>query len=74
MNHFLDEYYDQKQSYDRKARELSKMLTNLSHDIRTPITILKGNSEILLKQIEEDREKEMNKRCIYYVEGELKDS
>lgn len=51
MNHFLDEYYDQKQSYDRKARELSKVLTNLSHDIRTPIMILKGNSEILLKPI-----------------------
>lgn len=59
VNNFLDEYYDQKRFYDCKACELSKMLTNLSHDIRTPITILKGNSEILLKQIEEDREKEM---------------
>lgn len=56
VNHFLDEYYDQKRSYDRKAQDLSKVITNLSHDIRNPITILKGNSEILLKQIEEGRE------------------
>ncbi|MDD6459412.1 MAG: HAMP domain-containing sensor histidine kinase [Absicoccus sp.] len=56
VNHFLDVYYEQKRSYDRKARDLSKVLTNLSHDIRTPITILKGNSEILLKQIKEGEE------------------
>lgn len=47
LNHLLQDFYLRKAEYGRSRKAMAQMLTNISHDIRTPLTVLKGNSEIL---------------------------
>lgn len=52
INRLLDKFYSQKVEYERSKKAMTQVLTNISHDIRTPLTVLKGYSEILCKEAE----------------------
>ena len=47
MNRLLDTFYSQKAEYERSRQAMVQVLTNISHDLRTPLTVLKGYSELL---------------------------
>lgn len=47
LNTLLQEFYTKKSEFDQSKQAMAQVLTNISHDIRTPLTVLKGNSEIL---------------------------
>ena len=47
LNKLLQDFYTKKTEYEQSKRAMEKVLTNISHDIRTPLTVLKGNSEML---------------------------
>ncbi|MCM1182264.1 MAG: HAMP domain-containing histidine kinase [Roseburia sp.] len=47
INRLLDAFYTQKVTYERSRQAMAQMLTNISHDLRTPLTVLKGYSELL---------------------------
>lgn len=51
VNRMLEKYYRQKTDYDRTRRSMQQVLTNISHDLRTPLTVLKGYSEMLQNEI-----------------------
>lgn len=50
INGLLQEFYSSKLEYERAKKAMAQVLTNISHDIRTPLTVLKGNSEILVSR------------------------
>ena len=58
INEIIDSYDERHEKILREDREIKDTLTNMSHDIRTPLTSLKGYFE-LLEQTEdpEDRRK-----------------
>ena len=41
------DFYTKKSQFEQSKQAMAKVLTNISHDIRTPLTVLKGNSEML---------------------------
>lgn len=47
LNKLLQEFYTKKSEFEQSKQAMAKVLTNISHDIRTPLTVLKGNSEML---------------------------
>ena len=51
INRLLDSFYAQKTGYTQSKRAMEQMLTNISHDLRTPLTVLKGYSELLCKEL-----------------------
>ncbi|MCM1263250.1 MAG: HAMP domain-containing histidine kinase [Butyrivibrio sp.] len=52
INRLLDTFYTQKAEYERSRKAMSQVLTNISHDLRTPLTVLKGYSELLNREVE----------------------
>ena len=47
INTLLQNFYEKKSEYEQAQQAMAQVLTNISHDIRTPLTVLKGNSEML---------------------------
>lgn len=47
VNHLLEQYYQNQIEYQKSHKIMSQVLTNVSHDLRTPLTVLKGYTEIL---------------------------
>lgn len=47
LNRLLQNFYVQKAGYIQKEKSMKRVLTNISHDLRTPLTVLKGYSELL---------------------------
>ena len=47
LNTLLQDFYCKKSEFDQSKQAMAQVLTNISHDIRTPLTVLKGNSEML---------------------------
>lgn len=50
LNDLLEIFYQQKAGYQRARQAMEQVLTNISHDLRTPLTVLKGYSELLIKE------------------------
>lgn len=50
LNRIFETFYFQKTEYNRSRQVMTQVLTNISHDLRTPLTVLKGYSEILIGQ------------------------
>lgn len=59
INVFLEEQFEQRAEYEKRNQQAMQMMTNISHDIKTPLTVLGGYTEILKNKAEEgaDREK-----------------
>lgn len=47
LNTLLQDFYTKKTEFEQSKQAMAQVLTNISHDIRTPLTVLKGNSEML---------------------------
>jgi len=47
LNTLLQDIYTKKSEFEQDKKAMAQILTNISHDIRTPLTVLKGNSEML---------------------------
>ncbi|WP_229740800.1 sensor histidine kinase [Ornithinibacillus halotolerans] len=47
INQLIQSYKQNQQSIERKEKELKQEITNISHDLRTPITSIQGFSELL---------------------------
>lgn len=47
LNTLLQDFYTKKSEFEQSKQAMAQDLTNISHDIRTPLTVLKGNSEKL---------------------------
>lgn len=54
LNEFLYRQKEHRKTYIRKEREISEIYTNLSHDIRTPLTSLDGYFQLLEKSTDEE--------------------
>ena len=47
LNILLQNFYTKKAEFEQSKQAMAQVLTNISHDIRTPLTVLKVNSEML---------------------------
>lgn len=47
------------QQQRQKEKEVQKILTNLTHDLKTPLTVSSGYTQLLLKEIEREDHKEI---------------
>ena len=47
LNTLLQDFYTKKSEFEQSKQAMAQVLTNISHDIRTSLTVLKGNSEML---------------------------
>lgn len=50
INLLLEKFYGRQIDYNRSQKTILQIFTNISHDLRTPITVLKGYIEMLYLQ------------------------
>ncbi len=63
INYIIDTYNEKEQEVLKQDKEIKDTLTNMSHDIRTPLTSLKGYFE-LLEESEDPEEQARYRRII----------
>ena len=54
INNLLEKFYGRQIDYNRSQKTLLQIFTNISHDLRTPITVLKGYIEMLYLQSQKE--------------------
>lgn len=54
INHLLEKFYERQVDYNRSQKTILQLFTNISHDLRTPITVLKGYIEMLYLQSQKE--------------------
>lgn len=60
INNVISEAKEAKVDYKNKSEQLKKMITNISHDLRTPLTSALGYIDIMLTSYEMDNEQGKN--------------
>lgn len=55
INVLLEKFYGKQVDYNRGQKAILQMFTNISHDLRTPITVLKGYIEMLYLQSQSEK-------------------
>lgn len=68
INNLLSESKNEKIDYEIKSKELKKMVTNISHDLRTPLTSALGYVDILLSS----KDITKNEKTLKIIEERLK--
>lgn len=54
INNLLEKFNDRQIDYNRNQKVILQIFTNISHDLRTPITVLKGYIEMLYLQSQKE--------------------
>lgn len=54
LNYLLEKFYGRQIDYNRSQKTILQIFTNISHDLRTPITVLKGYIEMLYLQSQKE--------------------
>lgn len=54
INNLLEKFYGRQIAYNRSQKTILQVFTNISHDLRTPITVLKGYIEMLYLQCQKE--------------------
>lgn len=54
INDLLEKFYHKQIDYNRSQKTILQLFTNISHDLRTPITVLKGYIEMLYLQSQKE--------------------
>lgn len=54
INNLLEKFNDRQIAYNRNQKVILQIFTNISHDLRTPITVLKGYIEMLYLQSQKE--------------------
>ena len=54
INNLLEKFNDRQIDYNRNQKVILQIFTNISHDLRTPITVLKGCIEMLYLQSQKE--------------------
>lgn len=54
INNLLEKFYGKQIDYNRSQKTILQIFTNISHDLRTPITVLKGYIEMLYLQSQKE--------------------
>lgn len=54
INNLLEKFYGKQIDYNRNQKIILQIFTNISHDLRTPITVLKGYIEMLYLQSQKE--------------------
>ena len=52
-NRLLHDFYKEKNRFEQTKEAMAQVMTNISHDLRTPLTVLKGNTEMLVLQTDD---------------------
>ena len=71
LNKNLMELRKQKLQYNNGNQELKKIITNISHDLRTPLTVINGYIDLLQKEnknVEQERYIKIIKEKIYELQ------
>ena len=64
INNSLKDYQDIQNEYETKSNNLQKMMMNISHDLRTPLTSALGYIDIILKSDIKNKEEVKNLKII----------
>lgn len=64
INNSLKDYQDIQNEYENKSNNLQKMMMNISHDLRTPLTSALGYIDIILKSDIKNKEEVKNLKII----------
>ena len=54
INNLLEKFYRKQIDHNRNQKTILQLFTNISHDLRTPITVLKGYIEMLYLQSQKE--------------------
>ena len=55
INNLLEKFYGRQIDYNRNQKVILQIFTNISHDLRTPITVLKGYIEMIYLQSQKEK-------------------
>jgi signal transduction histidine kinase len=73
LNEILDSYDERHEKILREDKEIKDTLTNMSHDIRTPLTSLKGYFELLEQTEDPEEGKKYYTEPLLFFSNELPD-
>lgn len=64
INHLLEVYYKKQIEHENFQKTMKHVLANISHDLNTPLTVLKGYTEILDIKLKQNNMEEVNRSSL----------